>query len=59
VIAYWWLVKADVRKPLEYAFVLVLLLSYRAVVWVLPKIQPKKARFFRTGRADVSVKAKP
>jgi len=58
VIHYWWLVKADIRKPLEYAFVLGLLLSYRAVVWVLPKIQSKKARFFRTGRSDVSVKAK-
>src|SRR6266436_5005298 len=45
-------------QPLEYAFVLGLLLSYRAVVWVLPKIQSKKARFFRTGRSDVSVKAK-
>ena len=29
VIHYWWLVKADVRKPQYYAIVLVLLLGYR------------------------------
>jgi methionine sulfoxide reductase heme-binding subunit len=34
VIHYLWLVKADKRKPLEYAFVLSLLLLYRVVVWV-------------------------
>jgi methionine sulfoxide reductase heme-binding subunit len=31
VIHYWWLVKADVRKPAYYAIVLVLLLGYRFV----------------------------
>lgn len=31
VIHYWWLVKADVRKPQYYAVVLVLLLSYRLI----------------------------
>ena len=34
VIHYIWLVKADLRKPLEYAFVLSLLLLYRIVMWV-------------------------
>ncbi|MGB9106251.1 MAG: sulfoxide reductase heme-binding subunit YedZ, partial [Terriglobales bacterium] len=29
VIHYWWLVKADVRKPEYYAVVLILLLGYR------------------------------
>jgi len=29
VIHYWWLVKADVRKPQYYALVLTLLLGYR------------------------------
>jgi sulfoxide reductase heme-binding subunit YedZ len=29
VIHYWWLVKADVRKPQYYAIVLILLLGYR------------------------------
>jgi methionine sulfoxide reductase heme-binding subunit len=58
VIHYWWLVKADIRKPLEYAFVLGLLLSYRVVVWVFPEIQPGRGRVLGPGRADVSVKAK-
>ncbi|MFY9559439.1 MAG: protein-methionine-sulfoxide reductase heme-binding subunit MsrQ [Terriglobales bacterium] len=34
VIHYIWLVKADLRKPLQYAFVLGILLSYRVVVWL-------------------------
>lgn len=34
VIHYIWLVKADLRKPLEYAFVLSILLLYRIVAWV-------------------------
>ena len=33
VIHYLWLVKADVRKPLEYAAVLSILLLYRVVMW--------------------------
>jgi methionine sulfoxide reductase heme-binding subunit len=37
VIHYLWLVKADVRKPLEYGAILAVLLTYRFVVWVLPK----------------------
>ena len=34
VIHYWWLVKADISKPAEYAFVLSLLLAYRFSVWL-------------------------
>ncbi len=37
VIHYIWLVKADLRKPLQFAFVLSVLLGYRVVVWLLPK----------------------
>jgi methionine sulfoxide reductase heme-binding subunit len=33
VIHYWWLVKADIRKPERYAFVLAILLLYRIWVW--------------------------
>lgn len=33
VIHYIWLVKADLRKPLQYALVLGLLLAYRIAVW--------------------------
>lgn len=39
VIHYIWLVKADLKKPLEYAFVLGLLLLYRVVVWVIAKVK--------------------
>jgi len=34
VIHYIWLVKADLKKPLEYAAVLGVLLLYRLVVWI-------------------------
>ncbi len=34
VTHYWWLVKADITKPAEYALVLSLLLGYRLVVRV-------------------------
>jgi sulfoxide reductase heme-binding subunit YedZ len=34
VIHYIWLVKADLKKPLEYAFVLALLILYRLIVWI-------------------------
>jgi sulfoxide reductase heme-binding subunit YedZ len=43
VIHYLWLVKADIRKPLQYGFVLGVLLTYRIVVWTIPKIRAKKA----------------
>jgi methionine sulfoxide reductase heme-binding subunit len=35
VVHYIWLVKADLRKPLQYAFVLSVLLVYRIVAWVI------------------------
>jgi sulfoxide reductase heme-binding subunit YedZ len=35
VIHYLWLVKADVRKPLQYALALGILLLYRIVMWAL------------------------
>src|SRR5205814_6957988 len=41
VIHYLSLVKADIRKPLEYGAILVVLLSYRAVLWMLPKMQTR------------------
>jgi sulfoxide reductase heme-binding subunit YedZ len=34
VIHYLWLVKADRKKPLEYGFILALLLGYRVAAWV-------------------------
>lgn len=44
VIHYIWLVKADLKKPLEYGFVLGMLLIYRVVVWAVGrKAAPKRA----------------
>jgi len=51
VVHYWWLVKADVRKPEEYAIVLGILLFYRVVTWAgerrkrrpMPAISPTPA----------------
>ena len=37
VVHYIWLVKADRRKPLEYGFVLSILLLYRVGVWMAEK----------------------
>jgi len=34
VVHYYWLVKADVRKPIEFGVVLSLLLAYRVAIWV-------------------------
>ena len=45
VIHYIWLVKADLRKPLEYAAVLGALLLYRVIAWMISRVQtPTKAR---------------
>lgn len=49
VVHYIWLVKADLRKPLEYGAVLSVLLLYRVVGWIseartksIPKVQVSK-----------------
>lgn len=41
VIHYYWLVKADVRKPVFYGVLVGLLLLYRVAVWVKPRIWAK------------------
>jgi sulfoxide reductase heme-binding subunit YedZ len=41
VVHYWWLVKADLRKPEEYAIVLGILLLYRLIIWADEKRKPK------------------
>jgi sulfoxide reductase heme-binding subunit YedZ len=43
VIHYIWLVKADLRKPLEYASVLGALLGYRAVAWTAARMMKSPA----------------
>lgn len=37
VIHYLWLVKADIRKPLEYGAILTILLGYRLAIWATAK----------------------
>ncbi len=39
VIHYIWLVKADLRKPLEYASILAVLLGYRVVAWMATRVK--------------------
>jgi sulfoxide reductase heme-binding subunit YedZ len=38
VVHYVWLVKADIREPLEYGAILALLLGYRLVIWIRSSI---------------------
>lgn len=53
VIHYWWLVKKDIHKPLEYAIVLGTLLSYRVIVWSIPKLTAKRAGTIAPPRMEV------
>jgi len=39
VIHYYWLVKSDVRKPLEYAFLVGILLAWRLGAWLIGRRQ--------------------
>ena len=41
VIHYLWLVKADIRKPLEYGAILAMLLGYRIIVWGMQKLRTR------------------
>jgi methionine sulfoxide reductase heme-binding subunit len=54
VIHYIWLVKADLRKPLQYAVVLSALLGYRIVVWLKAHREPKNVPAMETPRVGVS-----
>jgi sulfoxide reductase heme-binding subunit YedZ len=53
VIHYLWLVKADIRKPLLYGFILAVLLGYRLLMWAVPKTTPKRARLVTTRGAEM------
>jgi len=53
VIHYYWLVKADKHKPLEYAGVLALLLGYRIAVWAVPKFATNRVTSVRGPRLEV------
>jgi methionine sulfoxide reductase heme-binding subunit len=53
VVHYYWLVKADVRKPLEYAAVLALLLGWRAALWAKAGLVATSAATLRRPRREV------
>jgi methionine sulfoxide reductase heme-binding subunit len=42
VIHYVWLVKADIRRPVQYGILLAILLFYRAAVWMIPSIRKRR-----------------
>src|SRR5262249_9768078 len=41
VIHYLWLVKADIRRPLQYAAWLSILLAYRVIIWIRPMLRKR------------------
>lgn len=43
VIHYLWLVKADIRRPLQYGIVLAILLLYRTAIWLIPSFQKRRS----------------
>jgi methionine sulfoxide reductase heme-binding subunit len=43
VIHYLWLVKADIRRPVQYGILLGILLAYRAAVWIIPSIRKQRS----------------
>ena len=51
VIHYIWLVKADLKKPLEYAAMLGLLLAYRIAVWLISRVK----KFSAAGTANIEI----
>ena len=54
VVHYWWLVKADISKPAEYAFVLSLLLGYRLVLGLLRSTRERKSESLSARSAEVT-----
>jgi sulfoxide reductase heme-binding subunit YedZ len=42
VIHYLWLVKADIRRPVQYGILLAVLLLYRVAIWMTPIIQKRR-----------------
>src|SRR5208282_5880574 len=43
VIHYWWQVKSDIRKPLQYACMVGLLLAWRIGAWIYERARRKSA----------------
>jgi sulfoxide reductase heme-binding subunit YedZ len=40
VIHFYWLVKSDVSRPLLYGAILLMLMLFRAAIWLRPKLRP-------------------
>lgn len=55
VIHYLWLVKKDIREPLEYGAILALLLFYRLFFWVAPQLKKRRGAPL-VSRAEIPVK---
>jgi methionine sulfoxide reductase heme-binding subunit len=53
VIHYYWLVKSDVRKPLEYAFIIGILLAWRVWSWFSGRRKPRPVSAPRQGAVTV------
>jgi methionine sulfoxide reductase heme-binding subunit len=53
VIHYLWLVKADIRKPLQYAAILFLLLAYRVIVWAAAVFKGQRPATLTRSRMQV------
>lgn len=51
VIHYIWLVKADLRKPLQYAAILGVVMFYRLVLWLAPTLRSAKSTVARPADA--------
>jgi methionine sulfoxide reductase heme-binding subunit len=54
VIHYWWLVKADIRKPERYAAILAVLLLYRIAYWAWEKRKRTPAPALAQSAAEVT-----
>jgi methionine sulfoxide reductase heme-binding subunit len=54
VVHYTWLVKADLRKPIEYGVVLGIVLLYRVGVWLSEKRKPPALSVPARSRAEVT-----
>jgi methionine sulfoxide reductase heme-binding subunit len=50
VIHYFWLVKSDIHKPLEYAFLVGILLAWRLGSWLVDRFRPATTTVARPGR---------
>lgn len=49
VIHYWWLVKSDIHKPLEYALLVGILLAWRLGSWLVDRSRPATTAVPRPG----------